>query len=174
MVLEWLKAELESARFSANLKQSLQELGETESLITNADLDDEGQNKRRLDVLKEYRDWFKADVNKFGWQLVELNQQEAGDLKYIHYDYWNELSGDTRLVQKAAENIRAGLVVFDVPNDGFYSVAQAVEAGRDFPPIIIVEQDGEQEIVEGHVRATGYVLATGTDKPLMAIVGTVI
>lgn len=171
MILEWLKAELISSRFSSDLKNAIKELGTDENIITNADLDSTEENEKRLSILKKYRGWFELDVDTYDWQLAELDQDEAGKLKYIDYDYWNELSSQTGLVEKAAQNVKQGMVVFNVPNDAMLSIAKAAESGGDFPPIIVVSKKDEGEIIEGHLRATGYVLAGSVSKPLNAIVG---
>lgn len=172
MILEWLRAELASIRFSSDLKRALKEANTDEKIITQADITSDDENKKRLSIIKNYRGWFETDVDSYDWQLVELNQNEVGQLKYIDYDYWNELSSNTRLVKEATENVRKGVVIFDVPNDNFHAVADAVASGHDFPPIIVIRNtDGAHEIVEGHVRATGYALADNVIRPLVAIVG---
>ena len=172
-VLEWLKAELNSARFSSDLHIALQKLDCDEKIITEARLDDSQENETRWQVLKTYRTWLDRDFTDYEWQLVELSCQEVAGLSYIDYSYWNELSDNTRKVGQAVKNVASEKMVFDVPNDGFFSVAKGVEAGVSLPPIIVVsDQDEHQgEILEGHLRATGYVLARQTSKPLRVIWG---
>lgn len=150
----------------------MKELDVDESVVTNADLNNSDENEKRLDTLKKYRSWFELDVDAYHWQLAELDQNEVGSCKYIDYDYWNELSNQTRLVKKAAQNVKDGVVIFDVPNDAIFSIAKAVESGEAFPPIIVVSENDEDKIIEGHLRATGYVLADSVSGPLSAIVGT--
>lgn len=172
-VLEWLKAELDSERFGGDLRAALARAQCDETIIRAADLHDAQANQKRWRILTDYRDWLDRDLNDYDWQWVELDQNEVGSLDYINYSYWNELSDNTRKVKRAAANIANGKVVFDVPNDRFWAVAQAVEAGGALPPIIVVSGPGDTpgEILEGHVRATGYVLARQTVRPLTAVWG---
>ena len=173
VVLEWLKAELTSERFSPALKNALKDANEDESIIINANLSDDTKNRKRLSILKSYRDWIDEGFETLDWGWVELNQMDVDRLKYIDYSYWNELSDNTRLVHQAVANIEKGKLVFDVPHDRFRSVAKAVEAGVALPPIILVQSthDDSLEILEGHLRATGYALAKQAITPLIAIIG---
>jgi hypothetical protein len=173
-VLEWLKAELNSERFSGDLKAAIKSSGHTEEIITAANLDEADDNKARWQILKTYRDWLDKDFNDYDWQYVELNQEEVGNLQYIDYSYWNELSDNTRQVKRAAANVANGKIVYDVPNTNFLSVAKAVETGKVLPPIIILADSNESLIIEGHLRATGYMLAERAKSPLQAIWGTYI
>lgn len=172
--LEWLKAELNSDRFRSDLDTALLKLSSDEKIITDADLSNEDENQTRWNILKSYRDWLDKDFEDYEWELVELDQADASELRYIDYSYWNELSDNTRKVGVAAKNVMNGKVVFDVPNDKFFSVAEAVENGLDFGPIVVVSSSNKQnnEIVEGHLRATGYVMAQKPIKPLRALIGT--
>ena len=48
---------------------------------------------------------------------MAITPAELSGVRYIEYDYWNELSGGTRLAVDAATRIRAGVTPFGVPND---------------------------------------------------------
>ena len=172
-VLCWLTAELDSARFSGDLHKALNELNCSEKIITNADLHDASANAVRWQILKNYRTWLDRDFEDYEWNLVELDQDDVASLNYIDYSYWNELSDNTHKVGRAARNITNSKVVFDVPNDNYYFVAKDVESGKDFAPIIVVSNnlDEQGEILEGHVRATGYALSQKPPKPLSALCG---
>lgn len=172
-VLEWLKAELNSARFSEDLRAAITDLGCDEGIITEADINNEQENEIRWRILKAYRTWLDRNFDDYDWQEVELSRDEVSRLNYIDYSYWNELSDGTRKVGQAAMNIAAGKIVFDVPNDRFFAAAKLVEAGESFPPIIVVsgQNDASGEILEGHMRATGHALAGQAAQPLRAIWG---
>jgi hypothetical protein len=172
-VLYWLMAELNSGRFSDDLHKALNKLKCNEKIITNPDLDNNNDNLKRWQILKSYRSWLDINFDDYLWRLVELDQNDVSSLNYIDYSYWNELSDNTRMVGLAVKNIKNGKVVFDVPNDRFYSVAKDIKSGVDFLPIIVVSSDknNQGEILEGHLRATGYVLSEKTHKPLKAIWG---
>jgi hypothetical protein len=171
-VLVWLQAELKSTRFQNNLHKSLDKYGLDVQIITEPDLSNMSENDSRLKVLRDYRDWFEDDVHAYSWELVELTPEEVKELRYIDYSYWNELTDNTHLVEIAAKNVKRGKVVFDVSSDNFFSIASRVEAGTQFPPIIVLERGYGREIVEGHARATGYSLVDNPDKLIPAIVGT--
>ena len=172
VVLVWLQAELTSDRFKNDLQKSLDKYELSTQIITNPDLSDKSENGLRLKVLKDYRDWFEDDVYIYDWKLVELAVDDVQALHYIDYSYWNKLSDNTHLVGVAAENVKRGTVVFDVSNAHFFAIAKAVEAGVRFAPIVILEREQGLEIVEGHARATGYLLAENATNPLQAVIGT--
>lgn len=173
VVLEWLKAELSSARFGGDLNAALKKYSCDEKIITNADLTDANENKTRWLILKSYRTWLDRNFDDYEWKLVELDYKDVYNLNYIDYSYWNELSDNTHKVGKASENIAKGMIVFDELNDRFYSVAENVDIGTDLPPIIVVSNHGNNqgEILEGHLRATGYALSRTKKRPLIAIWG---
>lgn len=171
-VLVWLQAELKSKRFQNDLQKSLDKCDLDTQIITSPNLSNIAENSLRLKILKDYRDWFEDDVYAYSWELVELTPDDVKTLHYIDYSYWNELSDNTRLVGVAAENVAHGKVVFDVSNANFFNIAQTVEAGIQFLPIVILENGQGLEIVEGHARATGYSLSNNHSKPLQAIIGT--
>ena len=173
VVLYWLIAELNSTRFSRDLHLALNNLNCNEKIITNANLNNANENKLRLQVLHNYRGWLDRDFNDYIWQFVELDNKDVANLNYIDYSYWNELSGGTHKVGLAAVHINKGLVVYNEPNNRFYSVAENIEIGKEVPPIIVVSNNDEKqgEILEGHLRATGYVLASTDKRPLTAVWG---
>jgi hypothetical protein len=171
-ILVWLQAELKSKRFQNDLQKSLDKYELSTQIITDPDLSDVAENRLRLKILKDYRDWFDKDVYAYNWKLVELTANDIKTLRYIDYSYWNELSDDTQLVGVAAKNVKRGKVVFDVSNDHFFDIAKAVDAGTQFPPIVALENGQGLEIIEGHARATGYLLSNNRSKPLQAIIVT--
>ena len=170
--LEWLKAELNSERFGRDLRKAIESLGYDEKIVTEAQLMSQSDNEVRWRILRAYRTWLDRDFNNYEWEFVELSREELAELNYIDYSYWNELSDGTREVGRAATNVASGKVVFDVPNDRFFAVAEAIEAGAILPPIIVVSDDSYGgEILEGHLRVTGYLLAQQPGQPLTAIWG---
>jgi hypothetical protein len=130
-------------------------------------LDDDIENGHRSSILLEYRPWLAySDVLKAWppnatWQWVALTRKEFEELHYITYDYWDELSGGTHLVREGARSVRNGTVIFEVPNDRFWEVASQIEAGETLLPLIIFSAVGDRvcTLIEGHLRATGYLLA---------------
>jgi hypothetical protein len=182
MVAAFLKGELQSPRFSSQLKKAMQLLGATEGQIACPDTTNTDDNELRAKILGEYRGYghdrwlFGGVPHNLNWYQAELMRDEIGALRYVDYGYWNELSGHTHLVKDGVANIQEGKIVFDVPNDGFLTVASAICQGKhDFEPIILWGKTIDSlEILEGHLRATAFGLA-GDKAPttLPAIIGIV-
>jgi len=142
-------------------------------VITHPDLKDTRENELRAQVLGEYRGYrhnrgmFKGLPDKLRWYEAELSREEIGDLRYVDYSYWNELTDNTRLVKDAVKNIQRGKIVYDVPNDRFLTFAEELRHGaQGLEPMIVWGQDigSPLEILEGHLRATALGLA-GEDAP---------
>lgn len=171
VVTVWLRTELNSKRFQNDLKKSLSEYSLDTNIITAPNLNNKEENQLRLKVLKDYRSWFKDDIYSYSWELVELTHEDVRKLRYIEYSYWNELSDNTHLAGVAAKNVEQGKVVYDISNDNFWDIAKAMDNSKDFEPVIILEREYGLEIVEGHARATGYLLSSAT-KIFKGIIGT--
>jgi hypothetical protein len=114
MVAKFLDAELSSPRHKAHLSRLMTEVGIPVEFIRAPDLQDEEQNKARDWLLTQTKGWksnqllfqdFPAQVK---WYEIELTPEEVDNLIYINFDYWIELSGGSRLVKDAAQNVRQG------------------------------------------------------------------
>lgn len=167
MVALFLRTELPSDRWRDELEALLERAGLPERVVTDPDLDDDGENQARLRLLTQHRGYgnrteifagFPYDVR---WWWMAITASELARVRFIEYDYWVELSGGTRLAVDAAARIRAGVAPFGVPNDGALGMAQAVADGARFPPLILLTTGtgGELVVLEGHVRLTAYMLA---------------
>jgi len=167
MILTFLKGELKSSRFGNDVKNALAELSADEKLITEGDLSNDTQNelrKKALGICRGYpdREIFENYPKNVKWSFVQFDAEDIEKLRYIDYDYWNELSSDTSKPTDAADNIRKGITVFNVPNDNFFKAAEAI-GKTAFPPVIALSCDDEMLIlIEGHVRATAYALKEGS------------
>jgi hypothetical protein len=165
MVALFLRTELTSVRFRDKLRALLEREGLPERMITAPDLDNVAENQGRLRLLTQhpdYRaDYFDGFPDDVCWQWMAITPAELARVRYIEYDYWDELSGGTRLAVDAASRIRAGVAPFGVPNDGALGMAQAVAGGARFPPLILVTTGpgGDLVVLEGHVRLTAFMLA---------------
>lgn len=181
MVATFLKAELDSERFAEELKRTMQKLRVPESIIATPNLQDKQENQIRAKVLGDYRGYkqnreiFTNFPENLAWYLAELNRAEIGNLHYVDYSYWNELTDNTHLVKDAVKNIQDGKIVFNVPNDRFLTLAEKIgNQEHDFEPIIVWGKDeyGALTILEGHLRATALGLAGDkTPKTIKAILG---
>ncbi|WP_438489892.1 hypothetical protein [Streptomyces sp. S186] len=178
MVACFLQGELSSERFGEAVRSGLAARGLSQRLLTHPDLRDAEANAARRDLLaatrgygenRELFEGFPADVV---WSRAVLSAREVSTVRYLDYSYWVELSGGSRRPADAAERIRAGLRVFDVPNEPFVTAARALAAGERFPPLILVGgRHGEMVCLEGHLRLTAYALA-GFPTGVECLVGT--
>jgi hypothetical protein len=135
-----------------------------------------------LRLLTEHRgystrtDYFEGFPDDVRWQWMAITPAEPSGVRYIEYDYWDELSGGTCLAVAAAARIRAGVTPFGVPNDRVLVMAQAVADGARFPPLILVTTGLGREavvVLEGHVRLTAFMLARDRLPPeLEVLVGS--
>jgi len=179
MVAVFLKAELHSVRFADKLKRVMQELGAIDSIIDTPNLDDSDENELRARVLGEYRGYkqnreiFTAFPENLKWYKAELAREEIGDLQYIDYSYWNELTDHTHLVKDAVKNIQRGKVVFDISNDRFLRASENIRQGdHSFEPMILWCKDKHSPttILEGHLRATAFGLADGKAPEIIPVI----
>lgn len=166
MVLCYLAAELSSERFGAVVRAELAARDLPVSLLTGPDLADTRQNHDRKMVLAatrgygEDREMFEHFPSSVGWAWVWLEPAELARVRYLDYDYWNELSNGSRLPVDAANNIVAGVEVFGVPNGRFLQAAEAVQRGQRLPPLILAGPSWDALVcLEGHLRLTAYALA---------------
>jgi len=167
MVALFLSTELPSDRWKGGLWALLEGAGLPERVITAPDLGNDAENQARLRLLTEHRGYgtrteiFDGFPDEVCWQWMAITPAELAETRYIQYDYWDELSGGTRLAVDAAARIRAGVAPFGVPNDGKLAMAQAVAGGARFPPLILVTTrlGGDLVVLEGHVRLTAFMLA---------------
>jgi hypothetical protein len=178
MIACFLRGELSSPRFGAALRAGLAELGRTDRLLKRPDILDPSENAARRALLAttrgygENRDVFADFPPGVRWEWVTLSRDELETVRYIEYSYWNELSGGSRLPEDAAARIRAGVTVFDVPNDRFERAARDLTDGKRFPPLILAGEGPDRLVcLEGHLRLTAYALA-GFPADLECLVGT--
>lgn len=179
MILEFLKAESTSERFSEQLKKAMEGLGFDQEIISKADLQSEIQNAQRkklLGVFRGYgegRELFERFPTQFTeWSLCSFSELDLENIRYIDYSYWNELSAGTRKPLAAAETVRKGIRIFDVSNDRFLRATEYIEGGGTFPKLFFVTSDYESfVIVEGHLRMTAYALVPKYFDKVEVIVG---
>lgn len=180
VILEFLLAEISSPRFSNKLNQILIENGWNKEIISKADILDETENKIRKKILSEHRGWgnntdmFEGFPKDIEWFLAEFDTGDLLSVMYIDYDYWNKLSNDTRFANEAVSNIRNGVEVYEISNNGFIQVSEKVKSGSSFKKLILVAKDEKSRIVavEGHARLTGFLLAKEYLKfPIQVIIG---
>lgn len=166
VIAEFLRAEIDSPRFGPRVRARLETDGRDLRVITHADTSSAADNAYRAALLHGYRGTggsaplLEGLPTDFAWHRASLPREELGELHYIDYPYWNELSAGTRSPVVAAERIHAGLRAQDRPNDGFRALASRLCAGADLGmPIAIASGPATPLIVlEGHTRVTAMAL----------------
>ena len=164
MVAHFLRTELHSERFGAAIRRLLEHKQLIPTIIEQPDLTNPSENRHRADLLGEWRgyrrdgDVFKNLPDDVQWWRAFLSTADLERVKYLNDAYWIDFSGGSRLVRDAATRIVAGAMP-DVAA-GYRSLAQALEAGAQFPELILLYNPKEDELVvlEGHVRVTAYVV----------------
>jgi len=182
MVLAFLRAEIDSPRFRSSqgllLRELLQQIGyDPNSLIDSGDIGCAQANAVRRDILRQWRGYgddkllFAGMPTDVAWRRARLQPDEIGRLQYCNHPTWVKLSGPSRLVADGAANI--GKV--EAQDNVCKHVAQLairVRLGERFPELILVQALGGGFIVlEGHTRATAYVLAP-VRVPVEALIGS--
>ena len=169
MVAAFVRAEFDSARFKAGYRDGLRALGVGRGgLIDNADLANQKANQRRRFLLR-FRGYpddflFRGWPSGVEWRSVRLSLDELATTRYANYDTWIRLSGGTRLIREGAANVDK-ITVAENANAHIKSVANLVREGLRFPELILVGRSLDQPFVlmEGHTRATAYLLAGAPD-----------
>lgn len=166
MILTFLQGEIESNRFSEKLNYVLDKLLISDKLIINPNLECEEENKKRKDVLSEFRGYGKDDglFENFPkiteYKFAVFNKFDLDRIFYINYSYWNELSKYTSLSKVAADSIQQGIEPYGVSNKPFWNGLEVYKSGKIFKPIILLTSDYHKFLIlEGHSRVTIYALA---------------
>jgi hypothetical protein len=162
MIAVFLKAEIVSERFGQMVLDLLEHDKKSRTVVDTPDITNSDENTYRRQLLGAYRTYvFEELPTHVAWYRALLTREEVVKVRYIDYDYWNELSSHTRLPCVAVEAILAGREIFGESNKAFFDVAQALREGVRFPELILVgaSPTAELTVFEGHVRLTAYMLA---------------
>lgn len=167
MVLAFLQAEINSARFREKYLKNLGILKQDLSLIEKADLKNKLENENRKKLLNKTRGFtsrkwlFKSFPLEVTWFLVSLSPKEGEKIWYAGYKDWKKLAGGTRKASEGAKNLY-------LVNPGYNhkpnveGVVARLKKGETFPYLISATDDWEKLILlEGHTRATAYFLHYG-------------
>ena len=166
MILEFLLSELDSIRFKEGIIKEFQKYLVDEDIVIKADLTNKNENEIRLRIFEEYRGFndedglFTGFPKDIRWFYVELSKEELLSVYYIDWSYWNLLSNKTRLPLKAAGNIKKGIEIYEVSNEGFYQASREYRRGKKYKKLILVGENENRKIVvlEGHLRLTVYAM----------------
>jgi hypothetical protein len=175
VVLAFLRAEIDSPKWGQEYSRVLRGLNlDRIFLIDAADLADAHAGGIRKDVLGAVRGYGRNGALFTGfprdptWRRVQIEPSDFHRLKCISTDErWSELTAGTRLIEEAARNL-------DVYPEFAVRVRGAIRRIEQRLPVaelIMVETDsGGLILVEGHTRATAYVVLS--DRAFQAFVGT--
>lgn len=182
MALAFLQAEIDAPRYRNAYTQALEQIrGTRQVLIDNADPSDSDQNNARaylLSVVRGYKQnhtlfaQFPGDVV---WQRCTFDLHELGEFLYANFRTLLELSKGKRLVREGAANFLAGAQGLSKEAQemiaGIPPIIEGISAGRRYPELIAVT-DANSPIVllEGHTRATAYVIA-GAPQAVSVLIG---
>ncbi|MEK6819647.1 MAG: hypothetical protein AABY03_00415 [Nanoarchaeota archaeon] len=166
MISEFLKGEVNSPRFGKKIIDSLKRDKKDKRILLNPNLNNKNENIYRKNLLGKLRgfgrnkDIFEKFPKDIKWFSAIVTKTELKKIKYIDYSYWNELSNKTRLPSIAAKNIKKGLKVYGIGNEGAFEILAKIKKGKKFPQIILVAKNKKSKVVvlEGHARITAYFL----------------
>jgi hypothetical protein len=178
MVIAFLKAEIDSPRFGPTYQDILIRSGLDRTLIVDqANLENMKENRIRAELLKLVRGYtanqflFTGFPQNAQWRRADLEPTELHRLKYANFETWTTLSGGSRLVVDGAQNIDT-IQTGENADANIKAVAEQLKLGNRYPELIVVQGQGEDLIiVEGHTRATAYVLAEHAE-PIPLLIGT--
>lgn len=180
MVIAFLQGEIDSPRFRDTYQYFLRSFGFDRSvIIDNPDLNNQHQNKDRLTLLWEVRG-YKANTFLFQgfpsdviWRRVKVYSSDYKFLTYANHETWLTLSGGSRLVIDGARNI--GIIsTAENANANINAIVDALLKGVTYPELIAAQRVGSNDaliLVEGHSRATAYIMAN-KHEPIDVIVGS--
>ena len=161
MVATFVRAELDSGRYGATLRELLARDGREERVLRHPDLDSPDECRYRRSLLDEHRAYERREGLFFGWpegvdwHRAALTPDEVLGIRYIDWDWWLEASGGTRRPSEAARRIRAN----EIPGVTVAEHEAFADAAAQ-PELIVATTDALQPLVlvEGHARLTAYAL----------------
>lgn len=177
MVLAFLKEELDSRRFREPILEALKDSGASEELIWEGDITSERQNILRSRVLGFFRGYpdreiFENYPQDIAWKYAAFEATDLSKLRYVDYDYWNDLSKGTSSPIQAAETISKGEEIYGISNQYYLEGKELLEQGKSFPPLIVLTCGNDVYLLlEGHCRATAYALLPEAFEGTEAYVG---
>jgi hypothetical protein len=110
MASVFLRAKIGSFRFAEEMQQIMKDCNADIEIIDDPNFDDKNENKLRQKLLQSFGGaddghLFKNFPKDVAWKKALLSKSDMQRVKYINYDYWNELSGGSRLVLDGAANV---------------------------------------------------------------------
>lgn len=167
VISAFLQAEVDSTRYGGTIVDCLKALGRDRALIDTPVLTDANENGARRRILSGYRGYpdrflFQGFPSDVLWRRVQLQVAEFSNVRYANHPVFLRLSAGSRAIADGASNFKANPA--DHPAMAHVSaVLAAYGQGLEFAPLIMVEgPDRAPILIEGHTRATVYVIAGHT------------
>jgi hypothetical protein len=178
MIAAFLRAEIGSCRYGKAILALLQQFGAPRRVIDEPNVNDQAENELRRAVLAAYRGYpgallftgFPADTT---WRRVRLEPDDFQRMRYARVpESLIPLSGPSRLVTDGARNFSAGVpAAAKMPQ--IAAIVADIKQGATYDPLIAVQdRDGSLVLIEGHSRATAYVITGSTGTGIEALAGT--
>jgi len=179
MVSLFLYEEIKSERWVNQINKILDKENINKNIILNPDLNDKNENELRKLVLKIFRGYnnkkiFKNYPENIDWNWVILDKNDILKIKYITYDYWEELTNGTRYAKDSVKNIKKNIEIFGVSNNNFIELSEYIKTGNKVDPLIILTSLEKKEnmiVLEGHVRLTAINLAIDYIEEIKVLMG---
>jgi hypothetical protein len=164
IVLAFLRGELDSERFGADVRQAVTEAGGLH-LVHNPDLGSVEENEAREHALSVARGWrtdaglFKGFPETVDWYHGPLQPEQLSRVRFINYSYWVELSGGSRRPGDVLATLRAGRLptwLTELGTRWCFELATRLAAAEVVDDLIVVATPDLSELVvlEGHARLT--------------------
>jgi hypothetical protein len=171
VILAWLQAEVGSQAFQAYLvgdPPNPARLSRALTLARTPDLESPEQNAERRDIIGEAHGFgrgamiFAGVADDVTWRRFKVSIAEVGEMLYSSRGMaWTTLAPATRRVSEGASNadrIYSG----DQTSMNILALARNIchsQSKPELSPIICLRRpDGTVSLVEGHSRATAYVM----------------
>jgi hypothetical protein len=181
MIALFLNGELKSARWADKIEKIIEKENINKNIIENPNLNNNDENNLRKLVLRIFRGYnnkelFENFPKKIDWNWVLLDKNDILKIKYITYDYWEELSNGTRYAKDSVINIKNNIEIFGVSNNGFIKISEYIKNGNKIDPLIIlapVTKNDNMIVLEGHARITAINLVIEYINEIKVLLGFV-
>jgi hypothetical protein len=164
MILAFVKGEVESTNEGEKCRRWLWDHGhDRATVIDNGIPTDLDQNRIRAELLKTFRGYpdtflFTGYPRDVEWRRVQADLGELANFRYANVPALTEVSGGTRRVSDGAKNVESGTALEEF-SERVKGTVVRIRNNERLPDLIAIEADDKQIIlVDGHGRATAYVL----------------
>jgi hypothetical protein len=163
MVAAFLRAEIDSERWGPNLRAFLERDRRGPELLRHPDLAAADDNEYRRRLLEEHRAYarreglFAGFPRGVAWFRAIVTREQVLEMRFIHWDWWLEITDGSRLPRDAARKIRAGEVA-GITREEHKPIAEALGPGSPELIALTTPEHSPIVLVEGHVRLTAAAL----------------